>query len=85
MIDTVVPNRNMIFTSIVFGYALSIANKHNQDVTVSLGVHSGDHEIYPDCREEFFTKLFGPFKTGNWISDKISLYLPNLKYTKYMV
>ena len=83
MKDTVVPNRNMIFSSIVFGYAQSIVNKHGLNVTVSLGVHAGDHEIYPDCREVFFTKLFEAFKIGNWNSDKVNLYLPYLKNSKY--
>ena len=85
MIDTVVPNRNMIFSSIVFGYALSIANKHDQDIVVSLGVHSGDHEIYPDCREEFFIKLFDAFMVGNWNADKLSLYLPFIDGDKYTI
>jgi 7-cyano-7-deazaguanine synthase len=45
---TVVPGRNLIFLSIMAGYAESIdAN------TVAFGAHSGDHAIYPDCRPEF--------------------------------
>ena len=85
MINTVVPNRNMIFTSIVLGYALSIAIKHDQDVTISLGVHSGDHEIYPDCRSEFFVKLFEAFTLGNWSAEKLSLYLPYIDGDKYTI
>lgn len=45
---TVVPNRNMIFTSILAGLAVS----ENAD-EIWLGVHAGDHAIYPDCRPEF--------------------------------
>ena len=54
---TVVPNRNAIFSSIIYGYALSMSKKLNTDVIISLGVHSGDHAIYPDCRPEFYLSL----------------------------
>ena len=46
-----------IFASIVYGYALSIALKENTDVVIALGVHSGDHAIYPDCRNEFVKSM----------------------------
>jgi len=45
---TVVPGRNMIFGSIMAGLAESIGAE-----VIALGVHSGDHFIYPDCRPEF--------------------------------
>ena len=48
MKQTVVPNRNAIFTSILYGHALSISTIKNCDVSLTLGVHSGDHTIYPD-------------------------------------
>lgn len=46
MKQTVVPNRNAIFSSVLYGYALSIALKQDTEVKIALGVHSGDHEIY---------------------------------------
>ncbi len=49
MKDTVVPFRNPIFLSIASGYALS----NNFDV-LYIGIHRGDHFIYPDCRPEFY-------------------------------
>lgn len=49
---TVVPCRNMIFASIIAG----LADSMNYDI-VALGIHSGDHAIYPDCRPDFFRKL----------------------------
>ena len=76
MKQTVVPNRNAIFSSVLYGYALSIALKQDQEVKVALGVHSGDHEIYPDCRPEFYGALENAFQIGNWSSDKVSFYLP---------
>jgi len=48
MKSTVVPGRNLIFASILAGYAESVGASH-----IALGVHSGDHHIYPDCRPKF--------------------------------
>lgn len=48
MKQTVVPARNMIFLSIMAG----IAESRKLD-GVAIGVHAGDHAIYPDCRPEF--------------------------------
>lgn len=49
---TVVPNRNMIMASIAIGLASNLEYD-----AVALGVHSGDHAIYPDCRPEFVSAL----------------------------
>jgi 7-cyano-7-deazaguanine synthase len=49
---TVVPGRNMIFAAIMAGLAESIGA-----VAIALGVHQGDHHIYPDCRKEFIKAL----------------------------
>ena len=57
MKQTVVPNRNAIFASIAYGYALSLATRHDQQVSIALGVHSGDHAIYPDCRPEYISSF----------------------------
>ena len=82
MMSTVVPNRNAIFSSILYGYALTISKNLNMDVIISLGVHAGDHAIYPDCRKEFYDKIIESFKIGNWNSDKIDIYLPYLNFNK---
>jgi len=82
MKDTVVPNRNAIFSSIIYGYALSEANKRGCKAQVALGVHSGDHAIYPDCRPEFYDYLFMAFDFGNWNSESVKLYLPYLNGDK---
>ena len=76
MKSTVVPNRNAIFSSILYGYALSIASKSSENVIVALGVHSGDHAIYPDCRPEFYTSLEHAFSIGNWDSELVKIDLP---------
>ena len=76
MKQTVVPNRNAIFSSILYGYALSIALREECDVVIALGVHSGDHAIYPDCRPEFYDAISHAFEVGNWDSEKVSFHLP---------
>ena len=76
MKQTLVPNRNAIFSSILYGYALSVSAKENVDVSVTLGVHSGDHAIYPDCRPEFYDALMHAFETGNWGSERVTVNLP---------
>jgi len=52
MAITVVPNRNAIMLSVA--YAIAVAE---QAQIVAIGVHSGDHFIYPDCRPEFITSF----------------------------
>ena len=78
MKETVVPNRNAIFSSIAYGYALSIATKNKCKTYLSLGVHSGDHAIYPDCRPEFYRAVHNAFAIGNWDSELVEIYLPYL-------
>lgn len=73
---TVVPNRNAIFASILYGYALSVSHREDCDVEIAMGVHSGDHAIYPDCRPEFYSAIAGAFALGNWGSDRVSFHLP---------
>jgi 7-cyano-7-deazaguanine synthase len=80
---TVVPNRNKIFSSIIQAVALSVAEQKNTKCVIAMGIHAGDHEIYPDCREEFRDADFEAFKSGNWGADKVSLYTPYLNSTKF--
>ena len=82
MKQTVVPNRNAIFASILYGHALSIAIKDSNKVEVALGVHSGDHAIYPDCRPEFYNALQHAFEIGNWESENITFKLPYIDGNK---
>ena len=82
MKSTVVPNRNAIFASILYGYALSVALREDSDVEIALGVHSGDHAIYPDCRPEFYASIGESFALGNWDSEKVSFLLPYIDGNK---
>lgn len=85
MKETVVPNRNKIFSSIIQAVALSIANKFNESVYISLGIHAGDHAIYPDCRAEFRDADEHAFRVGNWDADKVGIYTPYLEDSKYEI
>jgi len=80
---TVVPNRNKIFSSIIQAVALSVAEQKDTDAVIAMGIHSGDHDIYPDCRQEFRDADFEAFKLGNWGSERVSLYTPYLQTDKY--
>lgn len=52
MSRTVVPNRNAIMLAIAFGIANSLGADY-----VAIGVHAGDHAVYPDCRPEFIHRF----------------------------
>jgi 7-cyano-7-deazaguanine synthase len=82
MKDTVVPNRNKIFSSIIQAVALSIADKNEADCVMALGIHSGDHSIYPDCTENFRQADLNAFKVGNWNSEKVDFYAPYMETDK---
>jgi len=84
MKETVVPNRNKIFSSLIQAVALSIATKgEKQEVAIAMGIHKGDHTIYPDCRQEFRDIDFEAFKQGNWDSELVSIYTPYLEVNKF--
>ena len=83
MKDTVVPNRNKIFSSIIQAVALSIANKKELPVEIAMGIHAGDHAIYPDCRQEFRDADYEAFKQGNWDADRVKYITPYLDGDKF--
>lgn len=82
MKSTVVPNRNVIFSSIVYGIALSLATKNNSPVEIALGVHSGDHSIYPDCKPESIDALRHAFAISNWDSELVTYSSPYIEFNK---
>jgi 7-cyano-7-deazaguanine synthase len=82
---TVVPNRNKIFSSITQAVALSIANAKNTECVIALGLHSGDHTIYPDTTEEFRQADLHAFKIGNWDSEKVDFYAPYMEGNKFTI
>lgn len=75
MASTVVPNRNMIISSIAGG----VATAHGARRLV-LGVHAGDHPIYPDCRPEFIEALQTCIRVGTGTA--LQVVAPFLNLTK---
>jgi 7-cyano-7-deazaguanine synthase len=60
MAATVVPNRNAILATVAAGVAVARGAP-----AIVLGIHSGDHHIYPDCRPEFVTALHRLLSVAN--------------------
>lgn len=79
---TVVENRNAIFSAIIYSKALAWSKELDTDVDICLGVHSGDHQIYPDCTPEFRDAINHAFKIGNWGSEKIHFNTPYMEGNK---
>ena len=80
---TVVPNRNKIFSSIIQAVALSIVESKRTNCKIAMGIHAGDHAIYPDCRQEFRDADFEAFKLGNWNWEGVRHYTPYLHTDKF--
>lgn len=83
MRETVVPNRNKIFSSITQAVALSVANQTEEQTAIALGIHAGDHAVYPDCRQEFRDADDNAFRLGNWDAERVEYYTPYLEVDKY--
>jgi len=82
MKETVVPNRNKIFASITQAVALSIANRTEENCDIALGIHAGDHSVYPDCRQEFRDADDKAFREGNWEHERVGYFTPYLLIDK---
>jgi 7-cyano-7-deazaguanine synthase len=76
---TVVPNRNMIMASIAAGIAVAAGAS-----VLGLGVHAGDHFIYPDCRPEFIGLFERTVKSGNegFAAEDFHVYVPWMHKSK---
>lgn len=72
---TVVPNRNMLMLAVAGAYAIS--TKADQ---IAYAAHSGDHAIYPDCREEFVSPLAQALKNADW--HQVDIVRPFLQMSK---
>lgn len=75
---TVVPCRNLIFASILAG----LAESEGAD-SILLGVHAGDHHIYPDCRPDFVGLLDAAI--GRATSEKVQIEAPLLHINKSVI
>lgn len=66
MKKTVVPFRNGIMLSVAAGFAESIGAD-----AVVIAAHSGDHAIYPDCREPFMRAIGVAMEEGTYARIKL--------------
>lgn len=71
---TVVPGRNIVFASVLAAIAMSEGAEK-----IYLGVHAGDHYIYPDCRPSFVTSMDMAIHAG---TEKVRLIAPFLHLSK---
>lgn len=76
---TVVPNRNAVFVQV----AVALAVAHGCSA-VAIGVHAGDHAIYPDCRPAFIEAAEQLARVANegFIDPEFSVLAPFLTWTK---
>ena len=75
MKQTVVPFRNGIMLSIAAGYAESM-----EAGGLVIAAHSGDHAIYPDCREEFMQAMGDAIRLGTYA--EVAVLRPFIVMTK---
>lgn len=76
---TVVPNRNAMMLNIAIARAVSIGAE-----SVVIGVHSGDHAVYPDCRVQFIDAQEFTAKVANegFIHPEFQLAAPFINLSK---
>ncbi|MFQ3577514.1 MAG: 7-cyano-7-deazaguanine synthase QueC [Verrucomicrobiia bacterium] len=75
MRQTVVPFRNGIMLAIAAGFAESVGAQ-----AVAIAAHSGDHAIYPDCRETFLQAMTAAIAHGTY--EGIEILRPFVHLTK---
>ncbi|MGA0899376.1 MAG: 7-cyano-7-deazaguanine synthase QueC [Luteolibacter sp.] len=63
MKQTVVPFRNGIMLAVATGFAESVEAEG-----VVIAAHSGDHAIYPDCREPFMQAMGDAMQYGTYLN-----------------
>jgi len=82
MAITVVPNRNAMMLSIAFAVAVA-----EQAQLVAMGVHSGDHFIYPDCRPSFVAAFdtMQKYAVAGFGHPDLRLEAPFLHLEKYQI
>lgn len=76
---TVVPNRNMIMLSIAAGIAVN-----EGAALLGVGVHAGDHFVYPDCRPQFIRAANAAIVLGNEGFGSIPKQFEGTELTKFI-
>lgn len=78
MKQTVVPFRNAIMLSIACGLAESLEAEG-----LVIAAHTGDHTIYPDCREDFMRAMGDAMRLGTYAG--VQLLRPFIAKTKSQI
>ena len=78
MKQTVVPFRNAIMLSIACGFAESVGAEG-----LVIAAHTGDHTIYPDCREDFMRAMADAMRLGTYAN--MQLLRPFIALTKAQI
>ena len=73
--NVIVPFRNGIFLSILAGIAES-----EGCVFIAIANHSGDSNVFPDCRYDFIDAMFKAIGSGT--EDKVQVFAPYTNITK---
>ncbi len=79
MKSTVVPLRNLIFATTAASKLIDIF-PNAKKMAVAIGVHAGDHAIYPDCRPDTIARLGSAITNGT--DDVVRLMAPFLEIDK---
>jgi 7-cyano-7-deazaguanine synthase len=76
---TVVANRNAVFVQLAVGVAVAEGAR-----AVAIGVHAGDHAIYPDCRPEFVdaAEHLALVAHEGFVADGFCVLAPFLRWSK---
>jgi 7-cyano-7-deazaguanine synthase len=79
MAITVVPNRNMMMISVAAAAAVNDKLEY-----VAAGMHTGDYAQYPDCRENFLSRMEAAILAGNegFIDPGFCIHAPWVRSTK---
>ena len=79
MRSTVVANRNAIFAMVATGVAVAEGAG-----AIALGIHAGDHAVYPDCRPPFVAAVEHLAKVANegFVTDAFRVLAPFLAWSK---
>lgn len=82
MKQTVVPNRNSIMASVAIGACVASGAE-----VLRLGVHAGDHPVYPDCRPQFVEALQNLARVANegFIHEAFRIDCPFLHVEKFEI
>lgn len=74
--STAIEQRNVIFSAIIYGKALSWSKKTDSDVIITLGIHANDTSVYPDTTPESQEAARHLFKISNWGSERVDYNAP---------